>query len=90
MRFNRVGHVFRAPTQLAAAAVEMGTLSRKARGPLAGRALPVAPAEGSVVLIATWSEPSVSPSSTKLAPYRISGIAHFLYRSGKQPSLSVQ
>jgi hypothetical protein len=43
----------------------------------------VAPAEGSVVLIATWSEPSVSPSSTKLTPYRISGIAHFLYRSGK-------
>jgi hypothetical protein len=29
------------------------------------------------------SEPSVSPSSTNLAPYRTNGIAHFRYRSGK-------
>ena len=36
-----------------------------------------------MVLIATWLEPSVSPSSTNLAPYRISGIAHFRYRRGK-------
>jgi hypothetical protein len=43
----------------------------------------VAPAAWSVVLIATWLEPSVSPSSTKLALYCISGIAHFRYRSGK-------
>jgi hypothetical protein len=31
MRFDRLGHVLRVPTRLAAA-VEMGTLSRKARG----------------------------------------------------------
>jgi hypothetical protein len=43
----------------------------------------VASAKGSLVLIVTWSEPSVSPSSTNLAPHRISGIAHFRYRSGK-------
>jgi hypothetical protein len=42
----------------------------------------MAPAR-SVLLIAAYWEPSVSPSSTKLAPYRISGIAHFRYRSGK-------
>jgi hypothetical protein len=44
--------------------------------------LPMAPAR-SVLLIATYWEPSVSPSSTKLAPYRISGIAHFRYCSDK-------
>ena len=43
----------------------------------------MASAKGSIVLIVTWSEPSVSPSSTNLAPYRISGIAHFRYRRGK-------
>jgi hypothetical protein len=43
----------------------------------------VASAKGSLVLIVTWSEPSVSPSSTNLAPYRTNGIAHFRYRSGK-------